>query len=418
MSIATELQRIETAKANLKTQIEAKGVSVPSTATIDTYATYVQQIPQGGGSGGTTDYFKITDLSHSNLVYLQFSRTGYYGDDLKIKASTDGENWTSYSISGSGAGIQIYIPEDGYVLLDGSENKMWSYDKDNYWNMGFNGPVKLSGKLSSLVSKDASNVCFARLFVGQNKIKDASELILDYDYVQNYGYYLMFQSCTGMTGAPTILATTFGDSACGSMFEGCYSLIAAPTIQPNSYTGSKVFLGAFLGCSSLTATQSAFTFTKMGDNVCQKMFSKCKSLTTAPALPATIISTYCYESMFAGCTSLTSAPALPATALQTYCYQSMFAGCTGLTSAPILSADRLTGNCYTTMFSGCTSLSSITCLATTGINSTNTKNWVQGISTTGTLYVASGATSSWTQGNNGYPATWTIEEYTPPTPSQ
>ena len=58
------------------------------------------------------------------------------------------------------------------------------------------------------------------------------------------------------------------------------------------------------------------------------MFSGCTSLTTAPALPATMLANYCYAHMFRGCTSLTTAPSLPATTLANYCYNSMFNGCT------------------------------------------------------------------------------------------
>ena len=50
MSIATEITRLQTAKADIKTAIEAKGVTVPSSATLDTYDTYVSQISGGGGS--------------------------------------------------------------------------------------------------------------------------------------------------------------------------------------------------------------------------------------------------------------------------------------------------------------------------------------------------------------------------------
>ena len=46
------------------------------------------------------------------------------------------------------------------------------------------------------------------------------------------------------------------------------------------------------------------------------MFYNCKSLTTAPALPATTITNACYSSMFYNCSSLTTAPAeLPAKTL-------------------------------------------------------------------------------------------------------
>ena len=49
-TIAENLSRIQSAKADIKTAIEAKWVTVPSSATIDTYATYVSQI--SGGVGG------------------------------------------------------------------------------------------------------------------------------------------------------------------------------------------------------------------------------------------------------------------------------------------------------------------------------------------------------------------------------
>ena len=54
MSIASELTRIQTAKADIKTAIEAKGVTVPSSATIDTYDDYITSIPSGGGGSDET----------------------------------------------------------------------------------------------------------------------------------------------------------------------------------------------------------------------------------------------------------------------------------------------------------------------------------------------------------------------------
>jgi hypothetical protein len=52
MSIASEISRLQTAKSDIKTAIEAKGVTVPSSATIDTYDDYVSQI--SGGLSRTT----------------------------------------------------------------------------------------------------------------------------------------------------------------------------------------------------------------------------------------------------------------------------------------------------------------------------------------------------------------------------
>ena len=86
------------------------------------------------------------------------------------------------------------------------------------------------------------------------------------------------------------------------------------------------------------------------------MFYGCTSLTSAPALPATMLAYSCYNHMFDGCTGLTSAPALPATTLTHYCYSRMFYGCTGLTSAPALRATTLADSCYNYMFYGCTKI--------------------------------------------------------------
>lgn len=47
MSIAYEIERISDAKADLRTAIQAKGVTVPASAKLDTYDTYVGQIQQG-----------------------------------------------------------------------------------------------------------------------------------------------------------------------------------------------------------------------------------------------------------------------------------------------------------------------------------------------------------------------------------
>ena len=88
------------------------------------------------------------------------------------------------------------------------------------------------------------------------------------------------------------------------------------------------------------------------------LFKYCAALTSAPELPATTLSNFCYDCMFYGCTSLTAAPELKATTLAYSCYHGMFYGCTSLTSAPELKATTLENNCYSNMFSGCTSLTS------------------------------------------------------------
>ena len=55
------------------------------------------------------------------------------------------------------------------------------------------------------------------------------------------------------------------------------------------------------------------------------LFYYCKSLTSAPELPATTLARSCYSNMFYDCTSLTTSPSiLPATTLAYSCYINMF----------------------------------------------------------------------------------------------
>lgn len=96
--------------------------------------------------------------------------------------------------------------------------------------------------------------------------------------------------------------------------------------------------------------------TKLSSYCYNGMFSKCTSLTKAPDLKAKTLKDYCYDSMFYGCSSLTEAPEIAAETLAPYCCQYMFAGCSSLTKAPELKTETLEERCYNYMFSDCSSL--------------------------------------------------------------
>lgn len=69
MSIATEITRLQTAKADLKTAIEGKGVTVPSATKIDGYADLVDSIETGGG-GGNDNFEDLVNGSLSGAVTI------------------------------------------------------------------------------------------------------------------------------------------------------------------------------------------------------------------------------------------------------------------------------------------------------------------------------------------------------------
>ena len=72
--------------------------------------------------------------------------------------------------------------------------------------------------------------------------------------------------------------------------------------------------------------------------------------------PTNVPTSDCYSNMFYDCTNLTTAPALPATMLANFCYSGMFYGCTNLTTAPELPATMLAWSCYYNMFKYCAKL--------------------------------------------------------------
>lgn len=145
-------------------------------------------------------------------------------------------------------------------------------------------------------------------------------------------------------------------------------------------------------------------------NTFMYLFSGCTGVTSAEnlSLPATTLTSGCYNAMFKDCTSLVSSPALPATTLAENCYYSMFRNCTSLTSAPELPASTLANNCYSTMFYGCSSLNYIKMLATDISASLCLNNWVNGVASTGT-FVKSASQTSLPSGASGIPENWTVQ---------
>lgn len=181
-------------------------------------------------------------------------------------------------------------------------------------------------------------------------------------------------------------------------------------LLPATTLSSHCYDNMFHHCEDMTSTPE-LAATTLASGCYGRMFWSCTSLTTAPELPATTLASSCYDEMFLGCTSLTTAPELPATTLRGYCYVSMFYGCTSLTSAPELPATTLAEECYREMFYGCTNLNYVKCLATDINASGCLSDWLKNVSSSGT-FVKNPSMSSWTTGPSGIPSNWTTVDAT------
>ena len=156
---------------------------------------------------------------------------------------------------------------------------------------------------------------------------------------------------------------TMANYCYNQMFFGCKSLTQAPAL-PATTLANSCYAYMFKGCTSLTQAP-ALPATTLANQCYSSMFQDCTTLTQPPALPATTLANQCYSYMFRGCTALIQVPELPATTLANYCYYYMFQGCTSLTKATALQATTLADYCYEYMFADCTSLTQAPALPAT-----------------------------------------------------
>ena len=230
-------------------------------------------------------------------------------------------------------------------------------------------------------------------------------------YTFKYSGERLYIKASGKTASSSAGIGTFSASA-GSFNVGGNIM---SLVYGDDYRGQTVisqtdqFYKLFQDCTALrSARKLALPATTLTTYCYNSMFNGCTNLVNAPALPATTLAGYCYSDMFNGCTNLVNAPALPATTLATYCYSNMFKGCTNLVNAPALPATTLATYCYSNMFKGCTKLSYIKAMFTTAPGTNYSSNWVEGVAAEGTFVKNSAATWT-TTGLSAVPTGWTVE---------
>jgi len=96
---------------------------------------------------------------------------------------------------------------------------------------------------------------------------------------------------------------------------------------------------------------------EMGEAAFRGLFFGFRKLATAPDLPATNLTDYCYQKMFWDCRSLKNAPAvLPAKTLKQGCYNTMFQECSSLKTIPDMPFEESASTCCQKMFYKCSAL--------------------------------------------------------------
>lgn len=204
-----------------------------------------------------------------------------------------------------------------------------------------------------------------------------------------------------------IMSLLYGSNFTGN--EKSYSYIAE-TQELDKFHTRGAFTTLFYGNTYLKdADNLALPILSCYEHDYGNMFNGCTSLVNAPSIDATSVHSYSFTAMFSNCTSLKNAPELNPVSLSSHCYDAMFRNCTSLEKTPKLKAVELPSYCYYYMFYGCTSLKEVRCYAESGIDTYNsTTGWLENVSPTGNFIKKAGV--NWPTGTYGIPDNWTVYE--------
>ena len=349
-----------------------------------------------------------------NLPYLRFTAI----ESTEITFSQDG---LEYSIDGGAwktmsAKIAVSVPASSYIIFKGkctptSSNGIGTFKSTGGFNVSGNVMSLLFGNdFNKKVSLVGNDYAFMSLFHGNDKLYDATNLVMPATTLSEYCYTGFFHACSSLKAVnPNLLpAKTLAPNCYHTMFYGCLSLKESPLL-PATTLAPYCYYTMFQSCALSKLPE--LPATTMVEHCYDTMFNYVDADIPDNYLPSTQLAPYCYYSMFAnGYDRKRTMFILPATTLAEHCYDTMFINNDKITEAPILPAETLVNNCYRSMLWGCTSLSKVIAKFTTTPSSSYTSDWLS--DSKSTFYKNPNATWDKTisRSNSTVPSTWTITD--------
>ena len=377
MSIATEITRLQTAKASLKTSIEAKGVSVSASATLDAYPALVDSIPSGGG--GSVEEKVVNFIDYDGTVVASY--TGEEAQALtelpsapdhsqdEVPLTFEEWNWTLANIKSYNTNYPEVIIEVGasYHTTDGKnhfyfnitsdtddngvEISLNNYSSGDTVDWGDGSPIESisSATLTHVYTSIGEFHCIidststTYTFGGSSSTRRGKREKLIKAYLSNTITSFSSSSFRTCYSLQSITIPSSVTSIASYAFNACYSLQSI-TI-PSSVTS--IGDDAFNNCYSLQSITIPNKVTSIGNNA----FRTCYSLQSI-TIPSSVTSIG--NNAFNGCPSLQSIT-IPSSVTSIASYA--FSNCYSLHSITIPSSVT---NIKDNAFYACSSLRSIT----------------------------------------------------------
>lgn len=139
MTVASEITRLQTAKADIKTSIENKGVQVPSNITIDLYPQYIDNIYTGNPYTGTlcmrcwlTRWLRsgyrswiscMTSFAYNDYIFRVVAGASYNSsyDEYHINYFALKDGWTDYKmIAATTTTADDWYAWNAWYVVDGT----------------------------------------------------------------------------------------------------------------------------------------------------------------------------------------------------------------------------------------------------------------------------------------------------------
>lgn len=227
MSISNEILRLQTAKSDLATSIANKGVTVPSSATLDDYAALVDSIQTGGGS--TLPY-------DAEVEYLQSDGNQWIdtGINLRQKVIMSATVSISRSITTNSVLFGVYYDNSTVPKFQIYINSSYKWSNPNtsyysYYEITGGGTVSLNTKYTPIVAAISAQASDATVYIFARHHDGSSTLPIN--GLRLYGAYITSGGLIVRDFVPVRIGTVgylydrvsgslFGNSGTGSFVLG------------------------------------------------------------------------------------------------------------------------------------------------------------------------------------------------------
>lgn len=214
-----------------------------------------------------SEQYLTFDILGSGTIGWSYSSSS---NGATIKYRKNYGDWTTlYSTASSGTTISVVNGD--VIQFKNDRNSSYGSSSSSYYSFTATCNFNAKGNIMSLHNSSSFSSLttipgtydFYRLFMSNENLIDASELIMPATTLKDYCYFAMFSGCTNLIKAPVLPASSLSQHCYNQMFYGCTSLnyvkCLATNISANMCTNNWLNNVASTGTFVKASTMSSWT---------------------------------------------------------------------------------------------------------------------------------------------------------------